>query len=102
MNISPEPIVTIQEALECSKLMTLLEPEKSEEECFKLFTDRSKDIFIIKENGMVAAYCVLEKSDLTSTTYMTTGSDPNYKKLEIIFKDWLDKRAQTQIDETGV
>jgi GNAT superfamily N-acetyltransferase len=101
MNLAPELIVTVQDALECAKIMTRIEPDKTEEGCFKLFADRSKDVFIIKDDGRVVAYCVIETCSISSTSHMIIGTDPSHKSLEKTFTEWLDKKAQP-VNETGV
>ena len=48
------PIVTIQEAMECATIMSSTDAwviqKRTYEDCLKLFLDRSRDIFIMKEN----------------------------------------------------
>jgi GNAT superfamily N-acetyltransferase len=101
MNIAPELIVTVQDALECAEIMLQIEPDKARDDCFKLFTDRSKDIFVIKNSGKVVAYCVIETCGLPSKTRVVIGTDASHKNLEKAFTEWLGTKAQP-VNETGV
>lgn len=91
MNTELVPIVTIQEARECAALMASADPwitlKRTYEDCLKLFLDRSRDIFIMKNNDKVIAFCVVEKN-----AFSGSGN-----KLIAVHEDYRDKGIENSI-----
>ena len=77
------PIVTIKEAMECARLMASVDPwltlKKSYEDCLKLFLNRSHDIFIMKDDDKVIAFCVVETNAFTEPVNKLIAVHPDYR-----------------------
>ena len=60
MNVKLQPLITIEEAMECAALMSTIEPwmkmNNSYDDCLELFMNRSHDIFFVRDNGMIVVF----------------------------------------------
>ncbi len=102
------PIVTIQEAMECATIMSSTDAwviqKRTYEDCLKLFLDRSRDIFIMKENDRVMAYCILERDTFSQPSIRMVGVDHSYRNqgIEDDIIKWVNANLLTQKNEYGV
>ena len=83
MNTALLPVVTIEEAMECATLMASIDPwvtlKRPYDDCLKLFLDRSRDIFIIKDNNEVIAFCVIDINSFPKPYISVLGVHPTYQ-----------------------
>ena len=102
------PIVTIQEAMDCATLIASIDPwvklQRTYEDCLKLFLDRSRDIFIMKENNRVIAFCIVEKDIFSMSFIRMVGVDQLYRNqgIEESIIKWVNENLLTQNDEDGL
>ena len=101
------PIVTIREAMECAALMassdTGVTIKRSFEECLKLFLDRSRDIYIMKDNARVMAFCVVERDTFSQPSIRMVYVDSGYREqgIEGSITKWVGGNLLTQKEDNG-
>lgn len=78
-----ETLTTIEEAKQCARLLADSDPwialQRSYEHCLKLFLDRSRDIFILKDGEQVVALCVVHTNCFPQPYIKSLAVHPAYR-----------------------
>ncbi|MBL7698632.1 MAG: GNAT family N-acetyltransferase [Chitinophagaceae bacterium] len=79
-----EVLTTIEEAKQCARLMTESDPwitlKRNYNHCLKLFLDRSRDIFILKDAEKVIAFCVVHTNCFPQPYIKSLGVHADYRR----------------------
>src|SRR5687767_10589698 len=108
MNTALIQLITIDEARECATLMASIDPwvtrKRSYDDCLKLFLDRSREIFIMKDNGMITAFSIIEKDAFSQPFISMIGVRHDYrgKGIEESIVNWLNENMLIKNDHTAV
>ena len=107
MNITLQPVITKEQAMECATLMASVKPwnsQSSYEDCLKLFLNRSLDSYYIHDEGKIVAFCIAESNILSDTINKLSGVHAKFVNtdLEQRMLQLLDEKLQSQRHQTGI
>ena len=107
MNITLQPVITKEQAMECAALMASLEPWKSQRnygDRLKLFLNRSLDTYFIKDEEKIMAFCIAESNILSGTVNKLSGVYSNYVNADLQQRmlQMLDEKLKGQPHQSGI